>query len=401
MSYILDVWRVRYNMMLLVVLMIFSFVMISYAMIGYPMLLLLLEKIKKPAACAHNYEYQPKVTYMIVAHNEEKSIRAKLENILSFDYPMDKMQILVASDNSTDSTNHIVEQFARSNPQLDILLHITKEHKGKTNAQNEAQRKAVGEILIMTDANTIIAKDAVKEIVSSFTDQEIVYVCGKLVYTNSEEKSASNSESTYWSLDLKMRDIESRIQTITAGNGALYACRNSEYIEIEPIFCHDLTMPYYYAKQKKRAIFCPTAVAYEKAGESNQDEFKRKVRMNRDILTSIGNGFKCLNPFKYQWFSVFYFGHRTCRYLLWMFHLIFFVCSMLCMNYNWLFGGVVILLQIIWIMLSMFAISREIPYKIIRFACYYGITILAQYVGVWRVLTGKAKPVWEKAESTR
>ncbi len=388
-------------MIALFVIMAIALCFIFYAMVGYPVFLLILEKIKKPNECSHDYSYQPQVSYMIVAHNEEKSIRMKLENILSFDYPLNKIQIIVASDNSTDATNDLVSEFAAVHPELNILLHITKEHKGKTNAQNEAHKKATGELLVMTDANTVVEKNAVTELVTSFTDEKIVYVCGKLVYTNSDANASSDSESTYWSLDLKMRDIESRIQTITAGNGALYACRTNEYVDLNPIFCHDLTMPYIYAKQKKKALFCPTAVAYEKAGESNKDEFKRKVRMNRDLLTSVSNGFKSFNVFKYKWFSVFYFGHRTCRYLLWFYHLCFFVCGALLSIYMPIFGAALTLAQFIWISLSAVAIKKEIKFMPLRLVSYYGIAILAQFVGVYRIVTGKAKPIWEKAESTR
>ena len=118
------------------------------------------------------------------------------------------------------------------------------------------------------------------------------------------------------------RNIESKIQTITAGNGAIYAVRNKDYQRIPPIECHDSSFPIVYALEKKRAIYNPDAVAYEKAGEDDEDEFKRKVRMNRIIFRGIMPDLRVFNVFSYHWFSYFYFGHRTCRYLLWMMHLL-------------------------------------------------------------------------------
>ena len=253
----------------------------------------------------------------------------------------------------------------------------------------------------MTDANSILEKNAVKEIVSAFTDDNIAYVTGRLCYSNFEDNSTSNSENTYWSLDIKIRDIESRLQTITAGNGALYACRTNEYIDFNPIKCHDSSMPLYYALEGKRAIANHDAIAYEKAGENVQDEFKRKVRMNRIILSAILPSLKILNIFKYKWFTYFYLGHRTSRYLLWLMHIVALITSGFLILNNYIYMIAVIGQILIYIIAILRYIFKSINNKIINFIYYYCMTIFAQMVGVKNVLTGKAKPFWEKAESTR
>ena len=374
---------------------------VFYAMVGYPILLKLLDKLLRPKPVKKVMGYEPTVTYMIVAHNEEAVIEKKLENAIQLDYPRQKMQILVASDNSTDSTNTIVENFIERYPEREIVLYCSQEHKGKTNAQNEAQKKATGEILVLTDANTMLHADAIKQLASSFSSEEIVYVCGKLEYSNSEDNITSNSESTYWDLDLSMRDIESRIWTITAGNGALYACRNCEYVDFPPISCHDSIMPFTYSKQGKRAIFNPDAVAVEKAGETYEDEYKRKVRMNRDLFDMLGWGISVLNPFKYHWFSIFYFGHRTCRYLLWAAHLLLLASSLglaLCgISAFWAVTG----FQVLFFMLAGIGLKLKANNIVLRMTSYYGMTVFAQIHAVFNILSGKAKPIWEKAESTR
>ena len=376
---------------------------VFYAMIGYPLFLKLVNNIIKPGENRKDYHYEPTVSYMIVAHNEAAVIKKKLENAIGLDYPVDKFQIIVASDNSTDNTNKIVCEFIDNHKDKNIVLCCSKEHKGKTNAQNEAQKISTGEILVMTDANTMLSRNAIKELVSYFVDSDVAYVCGKLEYSNNEDNLTSNSESTYWDLDLFMRDVESRIKTITAGNGALYAVRNNEYIDFEPIYCHDSIMPFTYGKQGKRALFNPRAVAYEKAGETNEDEYKRKVRMNRDILDMLLWGIKVINPIKYGWMSYFFFGHRTCRYLLWISHLIIFVISTVWMLTGSIIGIVLFIGQSICFFLSWLSIKGKYQSRIplFRFACYYGMTVIAQLHGVINIITGHAKPVWEKAESTR
>lgn len=389
------------GLIICIVILAVSFFFIFYAMVGYPAVILLLGKLKKPAKIKKDSGYEPTVSYMIVAHNEEKVILNKLNNALELDYKKDKLQIIIASDFSTDKTNEIVKNFIESHPELNIILHETVEHKGKTNAQNEAQKLAAGEILVMTDANAYLAPDAVKELVSCFADKDVSYVCGKLTYSNNENDTAA-SESSYWNLELKIRDIESRLQTITAGNGSLYAVRNAEYILVPLSNCHDDMMPYRYALRKKKALFNPDAVSYEKAGENNKDEFKRKVRMNRTILDIFVKMWRPLNIFRYKWFSVFYFGHRTCRYLLWLNHLIFFMASVALTAIGYyIAGGVLVGLQLFAILLGLISVKHTVKFKLFRMLGYYSMTILAQMFAALKQMAGKSKPTWEKADSTR
>lgn len=387
---------------ILSVLFWISVFVMFFSMAGYPAMLVLLKKILKPGENKRNDGYHPDVTYMIVAHNEEKVIRQKLENALELDYPKEKLHILVASDNSTDATNDIVKEFAAVHPEFRIELYTSKQRMGKTNAQNEAQKVAQGEILIMTDANAMIQPEAIKELVAYFADDDVAYVCGRLMYRDSEDGGTGASESTYWNMDLQMRDIESRIQTITAGNGALYACRNRDYIDFNPIECHDSAMPLAYALMGKRCLYNPDAVAVEKAGETNQDEFKRKVRMSRDILSAPKNLVKTCNFFKYKWFSLFYFGHRSCRNLLWLAHTLALLTNallvILAANPFWIVMGI---LQALAYAIAVAGIVFKISFGPVRMLAYYVMTVFAQIVGVRNILTGRAKPFWEVVESTR
>ncbi len=384
-----------------VIVMSFCAFFVFFAMVGYPLMMLLVERIKKPRDIKKDGSYEPTVSYMIVAHNEEKSILKKLENLLTLDYPTNKMEVLVASDYCTDRTDEIVQDFILSHPDIRIILNKSKEHKGKTNAQNETQKYATGEILVMTDANSIFERNAIRELVSAFVSEDISYVCGRLIYSN-EENNIANSESTYWKLDLTIRRIESNIQTITAGNGSIYAVRNRDYIDINPIRCHDGAFPYHFALLGKRALYNPDAISYEKAGEDNRDEFKRKVRMNRSILGTFVRMWRPMNIFKYKWFSIFYFGHRTCRYLIWLNHLGFFAASIVLVALGYyIVGSILLALQLIFIIIGLVSVKKSFKFKPLRLVGYYSLMVLAQFVAVYKQITGQSKPVWEKAESTR
>lgn len=375
-----------------------SLFVVFWANFGYPLSVILLGKIIKRQNKKVE-DYEPTVTLMIVAHNEEKVIEDKLNNALKIDYPIDKLEILVSSDNSTDKTNDIVEEFIRLHKKNNIRLYKVLKRMGKTNAQNEAAKTVKSEILVMTDANSMLREDAVRELVSSF-DKNVSYVSGKLIYSNSNDNLTSNTESVYWNLDTKIRDIESNIQTITAGNGALYACKTSEYYAFNPIQCHDSAMPLFYALKCKRAIANHNAIAYEKAGENDSDEFRRKVRMSRIVLTSVLPSIKILNIFKYKWFTYFYLGHRTSRYLLWLSHILLFVLNVFMLKYSY-FYVITFVIQFLVYLLAIIKVIFKINNKLINFCSYYCMTILAQLIGVYKTITGKNKPFWEKAESTR
>lgn len=386
-------------MIILSALFWISTFIIVWAMGGYGAALKLLSRIFKDRKLQKDYSLKPTVTVMIVAHNEEKVIRKKLENVIDNDYPKDKIDYIVTSDFSTDATDEIVEKFIDEHPELRIRLHRAVEHKGKTNAQNEAQKLTDCEILVMTDANAMFEKNAVTELVSCFTSQDIAYVTGRLAYRNTENDTAA-AESVYWEGDLAQRETESNIKTITAGNGAIYACRNALYFDLEPIKCHDAHMPRYYGLKGLRAIYNPDAVAYEKAGEVIEDEFKRKVRMNRNILPGIVEAVPCMNIFKHGWFSFFYFGHRMCRRLLWISHAFVYVTSFVLALKSW-FYRLVFIMQTVFYLMSLFALKTGSKNKLLKMMGYYTMTIAAQWVGVKNCVTGRSKPTWDKAESTR
>lgn len=373
---------------------------ILFTMIGYPMLIRILGKLIRKKQIWEEAEPQfPSVTVLVAAHNEEKVIGRKIGNLLELDYPKEQLEIMVTSDYSTDRTNSIVEDYIAQDQKYRIRLHVTKEHKGKINAQNEAQKTIDTEILVMTDANTMFSRDAVKELVRPFSDPKVMYVCGASLYTNTDNDTA-DSENTYWNMELKTREAESGIQTITSGDGAIYAVRNQHYLHIPLIESHDSSFPVQYALQNYRAVFNPKAIAYEKAGENIHDEYKRKVRMNRTIFKNILPSVKIFNVFRYRWFSFFYIGHRSLRYLLWINHLLVLISSIVLAKTNFMWS-IIAGSQILFFGLGAYGLVFRPHQKAIRMVTYYSMTIFAQWKGAYDIVAGKAKPTWEKAESTR
>lgn len=370
---------------------------IFYAMAGYPLTIFILGKLIKRKN-KKDYSRRPKVSIIISAYNEEKVIEKKLENIIKTDYP--DFEVIVANDCSNDRTLEICEKFIEDHPLYDIKVNTAKAHLGKTNAQDEAEAIAQGEILVFSDANSMFKEDAVRELVSYFTADDIEFVCGSLIYTKNDDIASVTAENTYRDLELKVRRVESNIKTIAGGNGAIYAVRKKDYRHYDLAAPQDYEMPLYAGLNHKRALYNPDAIAVEKAGSTTADEFKRKVRMQRRILTNIFKNLRRLNIFEYGRFSFFHFNHKTLRFLLAFNHILLFISSLLLYPlggiYKW-----VLTIQLVFFALALVAHFTKTKNKLFYFPYYYSLMLLAQLKGAYNEATGKTKATWEKAESTR
>lgn len=370
---------------------------IFYAMIGYPITLMILDKIMKRKN-DKDLSYKPFVSIIISAYNEEKVIERKLENITESTYP--HYEVIVANDASSDRTVEICQNFINNHPAYDIKVNTVKNHLGKTNAQDEAVDVAKGEIIVFSDANSMFKADAIDELVSYFTDDDIIYVCGSLIYAKDDDIASAVAENSYWDMELKMRKIESEIATIAAGNGAIYACRKSDYRRYNLVSSHDYEMPLYAGINHKRALYNPKAIALEKAGQTSKDEFKRKVRMQRRILTNIFTNLRRLNIFEYGWFSFFHFNHKTLRFLQAFNHIVLFIANLALLNEGD-FYRVFFLIQVAFFTLAGIGKLTESKSKVFYFPYYYTMMMAAQLKGGYNEATGKSKATWEKAETTR
>lgn len=216
-------------------------------------------------------EITPPVTVIVPAHDEETVIGRRLENLLLLDYPPERLEIVVASDASEDETDAIVARVASETPRVRLLRHP---RGGKLPALNKTVAATAGEVIAFTDANTTWAPDALRKLVSNFADDEVAYVCGRLTL---ESADGGNREGVYWRYELWLRESESKLGSITGGNGSIYAIRRDDYAEAP--FGHDLSFPPLAVRRGRRAVYEPEAVAFEKPTPESAAEFRRKVRM--------------------------------------------------------------------------------------------------------------------------
>ena len=249
---------------------------------------------------------EPSVTVIIPAHNEERVIERRLENLVALDYPRAKLEIVVASDASTDRTNEIVEAVAASEQRVSLLACP---RGGKVATQDRAVRQATSEIVAFSDGNSTWAPDALRHLVAALADTDVAYVCGQL---RLETVDGTNREGTYWRYEVRLRKAESRLGSITGGNGSIYAVKRADYVEVDPRWGHDLSFPYRMVQEGRRAVYEPAAHAFEKPTPSNETEYRRKVRMFEHCweITLRGSMFRRL-PAVYL---VEIVSHRLLRY---------------------------------------------------------------------------------------
>ena len=278
---------------------------------------------------------EPAVTVVIAAYNEETVIARRLENLLALDYPADKLSIVVTSDASTDRTEAIALEY----PGVQV---ISNARGGKVAAQDSAVRQTEGEVLAFSDANATWAPDALRRLVEPFADPAVAYVCGRLEIVDGDGR---NKEGVYWRYELGVREAESRLSSVTGGNGSIYAVRRADYVEVDPRYGHDLSLPYRMVQSGRRAVYEPAARAFEKATPTNETEYRRKVRMFEHCWLIVLRG-RMLRR-QPAGYLVELLSHRHLRYASGLLHVVLLLASLALVTHGVVYdvvrGGQVVL----------------------------------------------------------
>jgi cellulose synthase/poly-beta-1,6-N-acetylglucosamine synthase-like glycosyltransferase len=246
-----------------------SSALIAWTQALYAPALYALRRLKGGPPVTPEGEFEPSVTLVVAAYNEEAVIAAKVANALALDWPRSKLEVIVAVDGASDAT----AERARA-AGADVVLELPR--GGKIRAQDAAVRAARGEVIAFGDANALWEPDALRRLVAPFADARVGYVCGQVTFTN---EAGTNQEGLYWRYEMFLRAQESALASVTGGNGAIYAVRREAYVEVDPIMGHDLSFPFRMVKTGWRAVYQPAARATEKMVPSIEGEWARKRRM--------------------------------------------------------------------------------------------------------------------------
>lgn len=284
--------------------------LIAYVYLGFPVLLAIVAALFRSPV--RKESVTPSVSLIIAAYNEEKNIGQRLDNALSLVYPSSKLEILVASDGSNDSTDSIVSGFAP----LVRLLRLPR--RGKAHALNRAAERSCGEILVFSDANILYQRQTLLKLVRAFADPRVGGVVGNKIYRiPSESESISRGERLYWSYDKWLKSLESLSGSTVSADGAVYAIRRQLYqLPLDPAVTDDFALSTGVIEQGYRLIFEAEARAYEAASPTAEQEFSRKVRLMTRGLRGLILRKKLLNPFRFGFYSIILFSHKLLRRLV-------------------------------------------------------------------------------------
>jgi glycosyltransferase involved in cell wall biosynthesis len=362
---------------------------LAWTHVGYPIAMGVLARTRPRPV--HKAEQTPSVALVVSAHNEEAVIRRRIENALALDYPSDGLEILVASDGSTDLTDAIVGEIAAENSRV-RLLQCPRE--GKVAAQHRSVRETSSDIVAFTDANSEWKPDALRSLVANLADDEVGYVCGQL---RLETPDGANMEGAYWRYEMWVREQESTASSITAGNGAIYAVKRDAYVEDDPKFGHDFGFPYLMEQMGLRAVYEPAAIAVEKPAAEPEDEYGRKVRTISRALGHIltGRAFRPSRPL----YLAQLFSHRVLRYSTGILHIGLFVSNLMLVTRS-RFYRVFLVLQLVDLGLAAAGKAR-LPVPGARLAYYYYVVTKATLAALVGYLRSGTPQTWDKAKGTR
>ncbi len=372
-----------------------SLTAVAYVYFGYPLALRLgifgrriaLEPTAAPAE-------PPMVSVIIAAHNEESGIGEKLKNLLAASYPRERMEILVGSDGSSDRTEAIIRPLAAEG----VGLISFPQHQGKSAMQNRLVAAASGSILIFTDADCLLAPDALSELVANFRDPAVGLVTGRPVYVNQRETAITQNESSYLGYETWLRVEESARGILAVASGSLFAVRRSLWKPLDHHLGDDFVVPLHVVKSGFRNVLEPRAIASTRLTQSNAGAMLRlKIRIVSKDFRALLREPSVLNPCRRgrTAVAVSLWSHKLLRWFVPYFLIAIFVAGILLSAhgaYRWLTG-----LQVAFYALAFAGLvprkrALRAPWSLALSFC---LVNLAALIGTMKCVAGRTSGRWE------
>jgi len=364
---------------------------IGYAYVGYPVLLVVLSRLRpKPVKSGH---WTPSVTVIIAAYNEERDLAAKLENTLALDYPPSQLEIIVTSDCSSDRTDEIARSFAARG----VRLHRQEERHGKTAAQNAAVTKARGEIIVFSDATTHYRPDVLRLMIPAFADSSVGCVTGRVIYQDDKDSNVGSGTQSYWNYEFFLKKHESAVCSLIGVCGCMYAVRASAYIPLYNEACSDFIIATTMVEQGLRAVYVPEAVCTEEPNRQAKRELAARVRIISQTFSDLWRNRAVLNPFRSGFYAVQLWSHKLMRYLVPVFLIAIFFASAFLATRN-AFYAAVFVMQVAFYLAALVSWILEklgVTSGLLALPQYFVITNLASLIAFVKFLTGERYTRWE------
>lgn len=382
----------------MVILFWAAVVSLAYGYAGYPLLVIAVGAIRGQRVL--RAPITPRASILIAAYDEEDVIAERLENALGLDYPSGSLEIIVASDGSTDRTEAVVESFAHRGVRL---LRLPR--RGKIPALIDAAALATGDILVFSDANITFERGALRALVRGFADPAVGGVAGNTLYRlPADREGSAEGEGLYWRYDAWLKEMESRTGSIVSAHGGLYGIRRELFQPPrETAVTDDFAISTAVVEQGRRLVFDREAVAYEIAiGEADR-EFRRKVRLMTRAWRSVMLRRRLLNPFGYGFYSVVLFSHKVLRRLLPLALLALLGSSLALADAGGMYGvaaaaqvGFYALAVLGWVVRG----GRKGRHSVLFVPFYYCLANTAALVALARFLAGNRIELWQPQRHT-
>jgi len=382
---------------LYVAVSIFCLFVIAFAYLGYPVSIYAFSKIFGQTNDPHYLadEALPSIALLIAAHNEEKDIRARIENALAMDYPADRLTIVIASDGSTDGTNDIVREYLVTGR---VRLLEFSSNRGKAAVLDSAVPSLDCDLVVLSDANTTMRTDAVRRLASWFVDPKVGAVCGRLVLT--DPKTGTNVDSIYWKYETFLKKCESKLGALLGSNGAIYAIRKSLFPGVPPGTIID---DFYIPLEAKRRSGCQIvydshAVACEETAPNIRAEFRRRVRIGAGGFQIISRLWKLLLPAN-GWVAFAFLCHKLLRWFCPFLMIVAFLANLLALDSttgSWLFA-----MQLVGYSLAIvgnWVPARPRALKLLKVPTMFVSMNIALLVGFFQWLFIRQSGVWQRTE---
>ncbi len=363
---------------------------ILYVYFGYPVLVRVLARIARRTVVRR--PIRPSVTVVIAAYNEERGIRAKLDNVMHLEYPAGLLDVIVASDASADGTDAIVRSYDSSS----VRLVRVEGRCGKTACQNIAMQSATGEIVVFTDATTRIDSHALIALMANFADPSVGCVAGSLVYETTGHNRTGQGGAAYWSYELDLRRGESALGSLVGVSGCLYAVRRSAYRPIPPELISDFVIAMRLYEQGLRTVLEPAAICFEETLDQSHQELAMRVRVAVRSINALIAERRLLNPIRFGGFSWQLWSHKVLRYASPFVWLIALVTS-LALAQDPLYLGL-FALQLLLIAAGIAGVllqARAQRLGVLTKPYYFLLTNVASFLATLRYLRGERIVTWK------
>jgi cellulose synthase/poly-beta-1,6-N-acetylglucosamine synthase-like glycosyltransferase len=364
-----------------------------YPYAGYPLCVALLHLVRaRPVRAA---PITPRVTVIISAYNEAEHIEATVLNKLSQDYPHALLDVMVASDGSTDDTDAVLARLARQDPRLGFFRQQPR--SGKTAALNSLIERTEGEIIVFADANSMYRLDTVRRLVAPFADPDVGYVTGQMVYVDPHGSLIGDGCSAYMRYENLLRRYETDIGSIVGVDGGVDAVRRSLYRPMRPEQLPDLVLPLAVVEQRHRVVFAPDAVLEEESLSEQSAELRMRIRVALRAFWALRDQRALLNPLHYPLFSWQLVSHKLLRYMS-------FLPLAIAAILNWLLLGHGAVYQLLaaaqsaavaLVLLAVYGPRRLRDVGVAHYCYYFVLLNWASAVAFTRFVRGEKQVLWQ------